>query len=65
MLLANLDQIEPEVVEARNVRQFPAGWLDSAKDWSAEGAREVIQDDGVAMSNGVNLQGSVKKLGWQ
>jgi len=41
----------------------PAGWLDSAKDWSAEEARELILDDGVAMSNGVNRQDLAKKLG--
>lgn len=40
-----------------------AGWLDSAKDWSAEEARELILDDGVAMSNGVNRQDLAKKLG--
>ena len=43
----------------------PPGWLDSAKDWSAEEARELILDDGVAMSNGVNRQALAKKLGWR
>ncbi|MCP4600277.1 MAG: hypothetical protein GY847_07055 [Proteobacteria bacterium] len=41
------------------------GWLDSTKDWSAEEARELILDDGVAMSNGVNRQDLAKKLGWR
>jgi hypothetical protein len=43
----------------------PAGWLDSATDWSAEEARELILDDGVAVSNGVNRQELAKKLGWR
>jgi len=47
----------------RVVDWAPAGWLDSAKDWSAEEARELILDDGVAMSNGVNRQELAKKLG--
>ena len=41
----------------------PAGWLDSAKDWSADAARELILDEGVAMSEGVNRQDLAKKLG--
>lgn len=41
----------------------PVGWLDSAKDWSVEEARELILDDGVAMSNGVNRRDLAKKLG--
>jgi hypothetical protein len=41
-----------------------AGWLDGAEDWSPEGAREVILDDGVAMSMGVNRQKLAKKFGW-
>ncbi|MCU0485765.1 MAG: hypothetical protein MUC85_06590, partial [Anaerolineales bacterium] len=41
----------------------PAGWLDEAKDWSAEAAREFILDEGVAMSEGVNRQDLAKKLG--
>ena len=41
----------------------PAGWLDSARDWSAEEARELILDDGVAMSNDVNRWDLAKKLG--
>jgi hypothetical protein len=38
-------------------------WLDSAKDWSAVEARELILDDGMAMSNHVNRQDLAKKLG--
>jgi len=41
----------------------PAGWLEGAKDWSAEEARELILDDGVAMSEGVMRQELAKKLG--
>ena len=47
----------------RVVDWAPAGWLDSAKDWSTEDARELILDDGVAMSDGVNRQDLAKKLG--
>jgi hypothetical protein len=47
----------------RVVDWAPAGWLDSAKDWSAEEARELILDDGVAISNGVDRQDLAKKLG--
>lgn len=47
----------------RVVDWAPAGWLDSAKDWSAEEARELILDDGVAMSKGVKRQELAKKLG--
>ncbi len=47
----------------RVVDWAPAGWLDSAKDWSTEEAKELILDDGVAMSNGVNRQDLAKKLG--
>ena len=47
----------------RVVDWAPDGWLDSAKDWSAEGARELILDDGVAVSNGVNRQDLARKLG--
>ena len=43
----------------------PAGWLDSAKDWSVAEARELILDDGVAMSQGVNRQALARKLGWR
>ncbi|MDY7075848.1 MAG: hypothetical protein SXV54_02885 [Chloroflexota bacterium] len=49
----------------RVVDWAPVGWLDSTKDWSAEEARELILDDGVAMSNGVNRQELAKKLGWR
>ena len=41
----------------------PTGWLESARDWSPEEARELILDDGVAMSNGVNRRDLAKKLG--
>jgi hypothetical protein len=43
----------------------PAGWLDGTQDWSAEGAREVILDDAMAMSEGVKRQALAKKLGWR
>ncbi len=42
----------------------PEGWLDGAKDWPAEEARELILDDGVAMSNGVKRQDLARKLGF-
>jgi hypothetical protein len=47
----------------RVVDWAPASWLDGVKDWLAEEARELILDDGVAMSNGVNRQELAKKLG--
>ena len=47
----------------RVVEWAPAGWLDSAKDWSVERARESILDHGVAMANGINRQDLAKKLG--
>jgi len=43
----------------------PADWLDDAKNWSAEEARELILDDGVANSKDVNRQKLTKKLGWR
>ena len=43
----------------------PASWLDSAQDWSVAGAREVILEDGVAMSEGVKRHALAKKLGWR
>ena len=43
----------------------PAGWLEGAQDWAAEGAREVILEDGLAMSQGVKRQALAKKLGWR
>ena len=49
----------------RVVDWAPTGWLDSAKDWSAEEARELILDDGVTISTGVNRQELAKKLGWR
>ncbi len=41
-----------------------AGWLDSAKDWSVSEARELILEEGVAMSDRVNRHDWAKKLGW-
>lgn len=41
----------------------PAGWLEGAKDWSVGEARELILDDGVAMSEGVKYKDLAKKLG--
>jgi len=52
----------PVIRYRRVVDWAPDGWLDSAKDWSAEEARELILDDGVAMSDGVNRQDLAKKL---
>ena len=49
----------------RVVDWAPADWLDCAKDWSAAGAKEVILDDGVALSDGINRQDLAKKLGWR
>jgi len=46
----------------RVVDWAPTGWLDSAGDWPAEEARELIRDDGAAMSNGVKRQALAKKL---
>jgi len=43
----------------------PASWLDGIQDWSAAGAREVILDDAIAMSEGVKRQALAKKLGWR
>lgn len=40
----------------------PAGWLDSAKEWPVVEARELILENGVAMSDGVNRQDLAKKL---
>jgi hypothetical protein len=48
---------------SRVVDWAPDGWLEGAKDWSAEEARELILDDGVAMSDGVKRQDLAKKLG--
>jgi hypothetical protein len=47
----------------RRVRDWtPAGWLDISMDWSATQARELILDEGVAMSDGVTRQDLAKKL---
>jgi len=43
----------------------PASWLDSAKDWLVEEARELILDDGIAMSVGVKRQDLAKKLAFR
>ena len=40
----------------------PPGWLDRPEDWSAVEARELILDDGVAMSDGVDRHDLAKKL---
>jgi hypothetical protein len=48
----------------RVVDWAPAGWLEGAKDWSAQEARELILDDGVGMSNDVNRRDLAKKLGF-
>lgn len=47
---------------SRVVDWTPTGWLESAKDWLVTDARELILDDGMAMSNGVNRQELAKKL---
>jgi hypothetical protein len=49
----------------RVVDWAPTNWLDSAKDWSTEEARQLILDDGMTVSNGVNRQELAKKLGWR
>jgi hypothetical protein len=48
---------------SRVVDWAPAGWLEGAEDWSAEEARELILDDGVAMSDGVDRRDLAKKIG--
>ena len=55
----------PVIRYSRVADWAPAGWLDSAKDWPATEARELILDDGIAMSEGVNRQDLAKKLGWR
>jgi hypothetical protein len=55
----------PVIRYSRVVDWAPAGWLDSAKDWSPREARELILEDGIAMSDGVNRQDLAKKLGWR
>lgn len=52
----------PVIRYCRVVDWAPTGWLDGAKDWPAAEARELILDDGVAMSNGVNRSDLAKKL---
>jgi hypothetical protein len=41
---------------------IPAGWLDISRGWSAAEARELILDEGVAMSEGVTREDLAKKL---
>jgi hypothetical protein len=43
----------------------PAGWLEDAENWSSEEARDLILDDGAAMSSGVKRKDLARKLGWQ
>ncbi len=50
---------------ARVTDWAPDGWLDSVKDRSVETARELILENGVAMSENVDQQELAKKLGWQ
>ncbi len=53
------------VIRYRRVEDWaPPGWLDTAKDWSAGEARELILDDAVAMSAGVKREALAKKWGW-
>lgn len=49
----------------RVVDWAPPGWLDGASDWPAAEARNLILEDGVAMSTGVKRQDLAKKLGWK
>jgi hypothetical protein len=42
----------------------PASWLNEANLWSAEEARALILDDGVAMSQGVTRAELARKLGF-
>jgi hypothetical protein len=49
----------------RVVDWAPAGWLDGSEEWSAGEARELILDDGMKMSDGVDRQALLKKLGWR
>lgn len=43
----------------------PDGWLDDVGDWLAAEARNLILEDGVAMSTGVKRQDLARKLGWK
>lgn len=52
----------PVIRYRRVVDWAPAGWLEGAKDWSAEEARELILDDGAAGAAGVKRQDLAKKL---
>ena len=55
----------PVIRYSRVMDWAPTGWLDSAKDWSAEEARELILDDGIAMSDGINRPELAKKLAFR
>ena len=55
----------PVIRYSRVTDWAPTGWLDSAKDWSVVDARELILDDSIAMSDGINRKDLEKKLGWQ
>ena len=52
----------PVIRYSRVMDWAPTGWLDSAKDWPVVEARELILNDGITMSDGVNRQDLAKKL---
>jgi hypothetical protein len=45
------------------VEEWAPGWLDTAKDWTAQDARELILDDGTSMLNGADRKSLANKLG--
>ena len=49
---------------ARVVDWAPDGWLEQAKEFSAQDAREMILDRGMEISESVNRQELAKKLGF-
>jgi hypothetical protein len=55
----------PVIRYSRVIDWAPAGWLEDAVNWSVEGARGAILEDGLAMSAGVERQALAKKLGWR
>ena len=55
----------PVIRYSRVADWAPANWLEDAVNWSIEGARGAILEDGVAMSAGVDRQALAKKLGWR
>jgi hypothetical protein len=55
----------PVIRYSRVTDWVPAGWIDDAKNWSVEESRELILDDGITMSEGVNRQDLAKKLTFQ